>query len=168
MNDMIQDTDSREAVTIPSGLNIGFRDRKSDVTYARYRETGDLDLGFESRSLENVLRFEMGLENGRLSETIKEILQLVVETLEAYKERTSELPELPTLYASEDEDGSVLLEWIDDDFRVGFGIGPSLEESSWYVVTSKNLDSKNASALLNPDYLKATVFSLVDFVLSHS
>lgn len=168
MNNMIEDTDSKETLTIAPGLDISFRDRKSNVTYAKYRETGDLDLGFEARSLENVLKFEMELESGELAEAVKEILQLIIETLEAHKERSSELPQLPPLYAQKEDDGSVLLEWIGDDFRAGIGIGPLLAKSSWYVVTSKKLGLENASGLIHPDYLKATIFSLVDFVLSHS
>lgn len=37
------------------------------------------------------------------------------------------------------DDGSVLIEWIAESFRIGFSIEPDFEESSWYVVDNKDL-----------------------------
>lgn len=37
------------------------------------------------------------------------------------------------------DDGSILVEWIDHDFRVGFSIERILSESSWYVVSNSTL-----------------------------
>lgn len=55
---------------------------------------------------------------------------------------------LPKIYAFNLEDGSLLIEWIFDDLRIGFNIEPIKTESSWYLVTNKNLGEINASILI--------------------
>jgi hypothetical protein len=35
------------------------------------------------------------------------------------------------------EDGSLVLEWINPDFRIGFNIEPQVAESGWYIVTTE-------------------------------
>jgi hypothetical protein len=43
------------------------------------------------------------------------------------------------------ENGSVLLEWVFPDFRIGFNIEPTSEESGWYMVSNKRLHEQTKS-----------------------
>jgi len=37
------------------------------------------------------------------------------------------------------DDGSILVEWISSDFRIGFSIESILSDSSWYVISNSTL-----------------------------
>ena len=65
------------------------------------------------------------------------------------------------------EDGSLIMEWVNDQYRVGFGIGPTVEESSWFLVTKEELGSLSYSGMLQSEDLKLKTLSLIDFVLSN-
>ncbi len=39
------------------------------------------------------------------------------------------------------EDGSILCEWIDKNWRMGISIEPTLEDSSWYFIQKRPLVS---------------------------
>ena len=58
---------------------------------------------------------------------------------------------LPPLYLFPVDDGSSLIEWIFDDFRIGFSIDPVPNESSWYLATNKELGQISASGYLNSE-----------------
>jgi hypothetical protein len=168
MRTFVHDTDSSDVQTQSVTIKFGLPDRRANETYARYRETGDLDLGFESRSLESVLKLKLGLDNSELAQSVRGVLAIIIETLEAYKYRAIELPPLPPLHAYTIADGTLLLEWFNEHYRIGFAIGPSVKESSWYIVSDDTMGSLNASGLLSGDGLKGTVMSLVGFVLANS
>lgn len=165
MKTLVHETDSPNVETPSVTIKFGPPDRKADDTYARYRETGELDLGFETRSLESVLKLELGLDNSAIAQSIRGVLSLIVETLEAYRNETTELPPLPPLLAYRVSDGNLLLEWFHEHYRIGFVIGPSVKESSWYIVSDKTMGSLNASGLLSGEGLRGTIMSLVRFVL---
>lgn len=62
------------------------------------------------------------------------------------------------------EDGSALLEWIFEDYRIGFGIEPDREESSWYLVTKENLGNINAYGSLSGIDNRNIVTWLINFI----
>jgi len=74
---------------------------------------------------------------------------------------------LPPLQLRSDEDGSVLLEWIFKDFRIGFVIEPEGIESSWYLVSNSKLDEASSSGLLNVKECEALLHNLISFVISN-
>lgn len=168
MRTLTLDTDSTDVSPSPLEIKFGHADRKANITYGTYADPGSPDIGFEIGSLESALRLGVGLEDHALAATIRELLNVIVESLEAYKQIARELPPLPVLHVYKIEDGSLLLEWTDDRYRIGFGVGPTAVDSSWYLVSDESLGSFNASGLLTTDNTRAITFSLVSFVLSNS
>lgn len=69
---------------------------------------------------------------------------------------------LPPLQAFLTEEGTLLLEWIMPNCRLGFSIDPIPEESSWYLITDVTLGAIAASGFLQ----KATLKPLVRWLLS--
>ena len=56
---------------------------------------------------------------------------------------------LPPLKMNIDDDGSVLLEWIFKDFRIGISFEVQESDSSWYFVSNKNMQEVSKSGVLN-------------------
>jgi hypothetical protein len=75
---------------------------------------------------------------------------------------------LSPLRISLNEDGSVLIEWIFRDFRIGFSIEEDRTESNWYLVSNQNLNQVDLSGLLSSQDLGELLTSLIAFVLSNT
>jgi hypothetical protein len=66
------------------------------------------------------------------------------------------------------DDGSLLLEWNNPDFRLGFNIEDDKHESGWYLVTSSRLQNIRATdRLINTD-LEKMVKTLIKVVEQNS
>ncbi|MEW6348866.1 MAG: hypothetical protein AB1646_07360 [Thermodesulfobacteriota bacterium] len=72
-------------------------------------------------------------------------LQLVLNALE---EARFDVGGLPSLGVAMVEDGSVLLEWASVNYRLGFSLEPNSEDSSWFLITSREFGGLNASGFL--------------------
>ena len=168
MKTLVQDTDSSNGASLPFQIEFGSPERRENVTYGTYVEAAGFDVGFEAQSLERALSLSMDLEDKELVKTIGDLLNVLVGALEAYYEIAPEPRPLPPLHVYKTEDGSLIMEWVDNHFRVGFGIGPTVHDSSWYLVTDDKLGSLSYSGLLRSEDLNQRALSLVDFVLSNT
>ena len=56
--------------------------------------------------------------------------------------------QLEAPFATTLDDGSVLIEWIADNMRIGFGVELDPAESGWYLVTKPELGNIGASGVL--------------------
>jgi len=70
---------------------------------------------------------------------------------------------LPPLRGYNPKDGSILLEWDSPDFRIGFSLEPDEKESSWYLVSPKNLGGISASGFISPGKFSLLVCWLLYF-----
>jgi len=95
----------------------------------------------------------------RLLSTMERIVQLVPPEKLAPRN-------VPPLQAYEVDDGSLSVEWIFPDFRVGFNIEPNPEDSGWHLVSNKRLGEITASGHLSS--MSEIVALLVDFILSNA
>ena len=75
---------------------------------------------------------------------------------------------LPSLQGFNVEDGSILIEWIFGDFRIGFNIEPNPNDSGWYLVSNKNLGEISASGYTSGIEIKNLILWLLNFILSNS
>jgi hypothetical protein len=92
---------------------------------------------------------------------IGQMIQLVKQEREGRE--PNDMPPLPPLRACVDIDGSVLLEWIFPDFRVGFNIEPDPQDSGWHLVSNKKVGEITASGQLTNT--SEIVAALLDFIL---
>jgi hypothetical protein len=85
---------------------------------------------------------------------------MIEEIVRALMATGVEVQNLPPVRASLEEDGSVLIEWMTQDFRLGFNIEPNPTDSGWYVVTSKRIGETGAHGFLSSTD-KANLISLI-------
>jgi hypothetical protein len=84
-------------------------------------------------------------EYGRLAREGEELLSIIENRIRVYQQYRPDLDTLPPVRAFNVEDGSVLIEWTFDDFRIGFTLEPDPEDSGWYLVSTERLGEIAAS-----------------------
>lgn len=100
----------------------------------------------------------------------RRILQIIAESILFFQTQGFDLGHLPRLHTFDLEDGSLLIEWIFDDFRIGFGVEPTPSESSWYLVSNARLENINQAGDIPQNELETQdlMLRLVNFVVSNS
>jgi len=73
---------------------------------------------------------------------------------------------LPPISAFQDENGAFLLEWIFNDFRVGFNLEMDENESGWYLASKPSSGGIVASGLLTGIDQRGLVAWLIYFAIS--
>ena len=111
--------------------------------------------------------------NREVAEHAKQLLLSIFELSSLLERLNTTVSNLPPLQAFNVEDGSILMEWIFPDFRVGFTVEPILAESSWYLVSNERLGEINASGFVfNTDAskmdAKKLLIWLLGFIVSNS
>lgn len=107
------------------------------------------------------------LDDNRLAEDVKRFLHILQDMIIRTLPTQLEFGAIPELGAHYVEDGSVLLEWIFQNYRIGFSIEPNPYESSWFLVTDAYLGSIGASGLLQRAELSALLHWLLNFIGNH-
>jgi hypothetical protein len=108
------------------------------------------------------------LENHIVINQAKELLTIIEDTLEFLQQKGVDISYLPSLIAIEFDDGSLLVEWVFNDFHLGFSIEPLREESSWYIVTNEKLNKIFTSDYFDDLSLPEIVRWVVSFALQNS
>ena len=108
------------------------------------------------------------VEDEKVADEAKRILSVIAETILIFQKRAVDLKHLPRLHAFDVQDGSILIEWIFDDFRVGFSIEPIPTESSWYLVSNAKLGDIGESGNISQDESETQdlMLKLFTFVIS--
>lgn len=178
----VQETDSKIIYQPPRGAGKTFADHSAGEAELSIQQTeryASETIG--SRVLHNylLLRSDSGLfdeawavvnklGNIQIAQVVKKLLRTLDEHMLAFRGLQFDIGSIPPLHAFAADDGSVLLEWAFRDYRVGFSIEPQIEESSWFLVTNKNLGEITASGNINGLDLNNLTLWLLNFVLSHS
>lgn len=107
------------------------------------------------------------VEDEKIADEASRILWIITDLI--FQRREEDLEPLPQLHAFDVQDGSILIEWIFDNFRVGFSIEPILSESSWYLVSNAKLGDIGVSGYISQDESKTQtlMLKLLNFVMSH-
>jgi len=98
----------------------------------------------------------------------RKVLLVIQETIIDFQLLQFDLGYLPQLHAFNVDDGAILIEWIFDDFRIGFSIESEPKESSWYLVSNANSGEIAASGYISRIDIKTLALWLINFVLYHS
>ena len=101
--------------------------------------TTDLDLSEEARFIVH------SFENRDISARANHFLTIFRSMLRTQVDTSY----LPSLSAFSVDDGSLLIEWIFEHFRVGFSFEPDHDESSWYIVSDATLGRISAGGYLS-------------------
>ena len=100
-------------------------------------------------------------------ERIAKDAQHILEWIRVAINRQSYLGALPPIRAFTAEDGSLLIEWIFDDFRVGFSLEQNQEDSGWFLVSKPEKGGIAASGSLVKAKARNIISWLVNFVINN-
>ena len=106
------------------------------------------------------------IEDPAVAQQVVVLLSSIYAMTNLMRQRGYEFFNLPQLHASKDEDGSVIIQWIFPDFRIGFNLESNPSESGWHLISSSNLNGVTWSSQLT-DVQKA-VSTVLEFVISNT
>jgi hypothetical protein len=166
MTDLPQETDPR--TTPHSSRSYPFPVGLSDVTSDINGGPESLSFAGESDPLRQPREIIPRVDNRCVAEQLERLLSIIGQMIQLVKQERegrepNDMPPLPPLRACVDIDGSVLLEWIFPDFRVGFNIEPDPQDSGWHLVSNKKVGEITASGQLTNT--SEIVAALLDFIL---
>ncbi len=164
MTHFLEKTDYIERFLVPSNPLFTISHEDVNQTYG-----GELLSHFTPLSAEDNL-IDHALESLRQNETTvlavraRRVLLAIQDKINYLLKNKLDLPPLPKIHAFNVDDGSILLEWVFDDFRIGFSIEPLETESSWFLITNEERDSISASGYLS-DTIENTLLWIISFVI---
>ena len=127
-----------------------------------------LPLPEESSLIKTAWTITRQTENQTLGREARKFLSDIDEMIVSFQQFGFDLGYLPSLQGFNVEDGSILIEWIFGDFRIGFNIEPNPNDSGWYLVSNKNLGEISASGYTSGIEIKNLILWLLNFILSNS
>lgn len=161
-----QETDSKLTSVLPSDLVEPLELKAADETggdiYGQYSPLiGKPDiLGDARRALRQI-------NDQPIAERFAPFLTTIQELLLQLQQRGFDLQSMPRLHAHLPNDGSVVLEWILNDYRLGFTIEQDTNDSGWYLVSNRRMGEIMASgALTQVD--REVIDSWLHFILGNS
>lgn len=107
-------------------------------------------------------------ESPEVARETRRLLSIVGELVSSLAKLGFDMGNLTPLRAWSVEDGSILVEWIFTDFRIGFSIEPDPDDSSWYLVSNQSLGDIGASGYLTNKNVDTLVLWLLNFAMAHS
>jgi len=107
------------------------------------------------------------IKNSDVTKQLDKLLSSIDKIFNDAPQRGVDLSCIPPLHAHIDEDGSVLLEWIFSDFRIGFNIEPNPDDSGWHLVSNKTLNEYTASGQLADTNMNEIIIRLLNFIHSN-
>ena len=131
------------------------------------------DLRFLPLSVQNLITPAWNavgqVKDQRVADEARKILLIIEKTIFIFQKRGVDLGHLPQFYAFDVQDGSILIEWIFDDFRIGFSIEPIPSESSWYLVSNAKLGDISVARNISQDAFDThnLMLKLLAFVILH-
>ncbi len=160
----MQETDSKMVFPIPSGTYT------QQITNETFGEKPFLNFfsPAESRLIRPALETLKTAKNNEVSNEAEKFLLLIKETVSSFQQMSFDLTFLPPIRAFENDDGSILIEWVFKNYRIGFGIEVNPSDSGWYLVAKRELGEISASGYTSNTNTRNTILWLLNFVISHS
>ena len=166
----IQETNSMN-VPPPFSEDIFFISDHSEDRTETY--SGHLDLRLPPLSVQNLITPAWDavgqVKDQSVADEARNILLIIEKTILIAQSKGVDLAHLPQLHAFDVQDSSILIEWIFDDFRVGFSIEPIPSESSWYLVSTAKLGDISVTRNISQNEfdIHNLMLKLLAFVISH-
>lgn len=107
------------------------------------------------------------IENPEVAHETRRMLLSFEETIQSL-EGHFDISCLPPLQGFNVEDGSFAIEWVFNDFRIGFSVETNTKESGWFLVSNNNLGEISASGYISGGRLESLFFWLASFAVLNS
>ncbi len=160
--EFIQDTDSNIIVPVEESLKHFL---PIDSTIGSY---GEID--YLSQPVHEIFNDAWSVIKSIADNSQKQFTTVVIKRIQTQLELLNrfypDVSNISKLYASVVDDGSILFEWIYENFRIGFSIEKEVQTSSWYIVGNKEIGSIGASGYLKPDQYEKIIPWIISFIFS--
>jgi len=133
---------------------------KSNILFAPLPEDSGLD--------SSVWRAIYQANNQQVTREAERLVSIAQELIATLKQVGLDVARLPPLRGFNVDDGSILFEWISDNYRIGFSIEPDPKDSGWYLVSNENLGDVSASGHTSAIHSEKLVMWLLFFALANS
>lgn len=167
MTRFLEKTDYIERLFVPNNPIFTISHEDVNQTYGEELLSHYIPLSAEGNLIDHALETLRQIKNPEMSNRSMGILLLIQKHINSFRQNNIDIPYLPKIYGFFVDDGSILLEWIFSDFRIGFSIEPVSEESSWFLVTNQKHGEISASGYLS-DQNEKIILWLIYFVLGNS
>jgi len=158
-----QETDSREIMVLPKNLKfntiVGLDETIGGELLTHYFQIPD-----DGSLIKRAWDITRKTENPDVVREARKLLSIIKDMMAIFPQMGLDLIYLPRVNAFNLDDGSVLIEWKFNDFRIGFGVELNIEESGWYLVSNKNLGEISASGYITIKDVRGLVLWLFNFV----
>jgi hypothetical protein len=168
MMEYLQETDSKIVFNQPGDVWVEFPDITVNETVGRNLYTRYFPLFQESSIVKRAFEILEYTENPDVAREAKILLSQIQDVLQNLQIFGFDLDYLPELKAFNVDDGSVLLEWVLSDFRLGFSLEIDPQESGWYLVTNRKLGEISASGYISKDNNNSLILWLINFLLANT
>ena len=171
MRNYLQETDSKMVFSMPSSIAAAFPVQQQEMTSGYFfskPKFGSMLITPGFSTIKQALRTIASINNKQVANFARNMVLNIQEAIDSFKAIGFAIDYLPRLQAFNVDDGSVLIEWIFENFRIGFSIESDLKESSWYLVSDSCLGEISASGYLSENESDFLVTWLVNFVFSLS
>jgi len=119
----------------------------------------------ESSPVNQAIKIIPQIKDPNIAKQLDSLLSFVNKIVNTLMQSEKNLNLIPPLHPHVEEDGSVLLQWIFPDFRIGFNIEPNPNDSGWHLVANKRLGDITASGQLTN--MGEITIILLDFIRSN-
>lgn len=123
---------------------------------------------FAPRITEQAREIIPRLNDPRMAEAAGEVLSAIEEAAFVFAAAGGDVAVLSPVRARLPEDGSVAIEWIQREFRLGFNIEKNPDDSGWYLVTSSQLGETGGYGVLSARNARAVATLAFQFVRENS
>lgn len=169
MTPYLQETDSRPTFFYPEEISFSYTQKPIDETLGHNLYVRFIPLQKRIDLLEPAWDVIQRTENEDVAREAKNLLSKIESKITSFLQKDyRDISYLPPLRAFNVDDGSVLLEWIFEDFRLGFSIEPNFQDSGWYLVAKRSLGEISASGYMSNDSFDKQIHWLLDFVFVYS
>ena len=168
MTSFIQETDSKLVFPVSEKRPDFFPIRPVNETIGGNINIHFFPIPHESKIFQHARETIKLTENQDVANESTNLLLLIQDVLKNFQLMEFDIGYIPQLRAFNVDDGSVLLEWVYKDFRLGFTIEPISQESGWYIITNEKLGNISASGYLFNDNKNPIILWLINFVLVNS
>jgi hypothetical protein len=103
-----------------------------------------------------------GIDNKQVAKQATIILDILESQLQYYDFTT-----LPPIRVAELEDGGIILEWIFENFRMGFNLETNHDKSGYFLVSKESAGEIRSSGYLKGLKLESIIQSLLTIVLNN-
>jgi len=120
---------------------------------------------FITEQARSVLRKEIDPNVGK---NLQKVISIIDNILDSYVATGNETSNIQPIKAAVNEDGSVALDWISPDYRLGFSIEKEFAESGWYLATTKRINEMGGYGHFSDQNNKEITSLLINFLFSNS